>query len=166
LSRRSRTVSGHEDNGLVRDLLHSTGIGAVCGDRPRRLAEDHDHAARLTLRFLCQSCNILEGRQIVSLLQPGPRAERDARARIRALLAMEAHVEPHVQVSEKDVEGVPRGMRDGEVRIRVFPRLDDIATAIERSDVTPPGSLHPPAGRPCLCAGAFADGAQALQQRL
>lgn len=57
-------------------------------------------------------------------------------------------------------------MRDGEVRSRVFPRLDKIATAIERSDVTPPGSLHPPTGRPCLCAGAFADGAQALQQRL
>lgn len=57
-------------------------------------------------------------------------------------------------------------MRDGEVRGRVFPRLDKIATAIERSDVTPPGSLHPPTGRPCLCAGAFADGAQALQQRL
>jgi hypothetical protein len=54
--------------------------------------EDHDHAARFTLSFICQSRNILEGRQIVSLLQPGRRTERDARARIRALLGIEAHV--------------------------------------------------------------------------
>jgi hypothetical protein len=74
--------------------------------------------------------------QIAALLQPGRRAGHDARARIRTLLAMEAHVQADVRVSRKDVERVARGMRDGETRDRVFPRLDEIATAIDGSGVT------------------------------
>ncbi|WP_330275934.1 hypothetical protein OG205_10140 [Lentzea sp. NBC_00516] len=74
--------------------------------------------------------------QIAALLQPGRRAGHDARARIRTLLAMESHVDPEARVSKKDVERVARGMRDGESRSRVFPRLDEIATAIEGAGVT------------------------------
>lgn len=74
--------------------------------------------------------------QIAVLLQPGRRAGHDARARIRTLLAMEAHVKPDAQVSKQDVERVARGMRAGESRDRVFPTLDVIATAIDGSGVT------------------------------
>lgn len=44
---------------VLRNWHH--GRCAMCGDRPRRLVEDHDHATGLTRGFLCQSCNILEG---------------------------------------------------------------------------------------------------------
>jgi hypothetical protein len=47
--------------------------------------------------------------QIAALLRPGRRARHQARARIRTLLAMEAHVEPEARVSSKDVDRVERG---------------------------------------------------------
>jgi hypothetical protein len=51
--------------------------------------------------------------QIAALLRPGRRARHQARARIRTLLAMEAHVDPEARVSSKDVDRVERGMRGG-----------------------------------------------------
>jgi hypothetical protein len=74
--------------------------------------------------------------QIAALLRPGRRARHQARARIRTLLAMEAHVDPGAHVSSKDVDRVEKGMRDGSPRGQVFPRLDDIATAVEGDGVT------------------------------
>lgn len=69
--------------------------------------------------------------QVQSLLQPGRRAGHEARARIRTLLAMEAHVEPESRVSEKDVNRVERQVREGGSRKNVFPRLEEIATSVE-----------------------------------
>jgi len=73
--------------------------------------------------------------QIAALLQPGRRARHEARARLRTLLAMEAHVEPDARVSDKDVTRVERGIREGDTRDQVFPRLEEIATAIDGEGV-------------------------------
>ncbi len=73
--------------------------------------------------------------QIAALLRPGRRARHQAQARIRTLLAMEAHVDPEARVSSKDVDRVERGMRDGSPRGKVFPRLDDIGTSIDGDGV-------------------------------
>lgn len=74
--------------------------------------------------------------QIRALLQPGRRAGHEARARIRTLLAMEAHVEPDTRVSNKDVTRVERGVRSGDSRVHVFPRLEDIATTVDGAGLT------------------------------
>lgn len=73
--------------------------------------------------------------QIAALLQPGRRAGHEARARLRTLLAMEAHLEPDTRVSDKDVTRVERGIRNGKSRDQVFPRLEEIATAIDGEGV-------------------------------
>ena len=72
-----------------------------------------------------------EYRQIQELLRPGRRARHEARARIRTLLAMEAHVEPETRVSSKDVDRVEKGVRGGDPRDKVFPRLSDVATSVD-----------------------------------
>ncbi len=74
--------------------------------------------------------------QIAALLKPGRRAGYDARARIRTLLAMEAHVTPDTQVSNSDVERVVNGIRRGDPRAAVFPRLEDIGTAVDGNGIT------------------------------
>ncbi len=71
-----------------------------------------------------------EYRQINDLLQPGRRRRTEARARIRSLLAIEAHVADNVRVSEKDVSRVERAVRTGAARSDVFPRLEEISTDI------------------------------------
>ncbi|MFP3712565.1 hypothetical protein [Puerhibacterium sp. TATVAM-FAB25] len=74
--------------------------------------------------------------QVATLLAPGRRASHEARARIRTLLAMEAHVEPETQVSSKDVDRVEKGIKAGQSRTEVFPRLDKVATRVRGSGVT------------------------------
>jgi hypothetical protein len=74
--------------------------------------------------------------QIAALLKPGRRARHEARARIRTLLAMEAHVEPDTRVSSKDVDRVERGIRTGDSRSQVFPKLDDVAATIDGTGLT------------------------------
>lgn len=74
--------------------------------------------------------------QIKELLRPGRRARHEARARIRTLLAMEAHVEPETRVSSKDVDSVEKGIRKGDSRDKVFPRLSDLATAVDGHGLT------------------------------
>jgi len=74
--------------------------------------------------------------QIKELLRPGRRARHEARARIRTLLAMEAHVEPETRVSSKDVDRVEKGVRKGDPRETVFPRLSDVATSIDGQGIT------------------------------
>lgn len=68
--------------------------------------------------------------KVAELLQPGRRAGAEARARIRTLLAMEAHTEPETRVSDKDVTRVEKGIRDGKARDVVFPRLSGISAAV------------------------------------
>jgi hypothetical protein len=74
--------------------------------------------------------------QIAALLKPGRRARHEARARIRTLLAMEAHVAPDTKVSTKDVDRVESAIRSGDRRENVFPRLDSIGTAIDGNGIT------------------------------
>lgn len=74
--------------------------------------------------------------QIAALLAPGRRARHEARARIRTLLAMEAHTHPDTRVSRKDVDRVERGIRAGAPRSAVFPRLEDLAANVEGTGVT------------------------------
>jgi hypothetical protein len=73
---------------------------------------------------------------IAELLKPRRRARAEAEARLRALLAMEAHVEPDTRVSVTDVRRVVAGVRAGKAREQVFPRLSHVAAAISGEGLT------------------------------
>ena len=68
--------------------------------------------------------------QIAQLLAPGKRKRTEARSRIRALLALEAHVREDGIVSKKDVDRVERAVRSGGTRQQVFPQLSEIASVL------------------------------------
>jgi hypothetical protein len=68
---------------------------------------------------------------IADLLRPGRRARAEADARVRALLAMEAQVDPDAEVSDADVRRVVRGIQDGKPRTAVFPQLSQVGTSVE-----------------------------------
>lgn len=71
-----------------------------------------------------------EWAEILKLVRPGRRQRDEARARVRALLAMEAHISSHTEVSEKDIDrviGAAQGRRDW---VDVFPRLDQLSNEI------------------------------------
>lgn len=69
--------------------------------------------------------------QIRDLLRPGKRRRIEARAMLRGLLAMEGHVSEDARVSEKDVNRVERGVREGKPIEQVFPRLTNVGTSFE-----------------------------------
>jgi len=71
-----------------------------------------------------------EYENIAELLKPKRRAGAEAAARVRALLAMEAHLEDDATVSNTDVRRVVKGIREGKSRTQVFPKLADIATTV------------------------------------
>jgi hypothetical protein len=77
-----------------------------------------------------------EDDNIAALLKPGRRARAEARARIRALLALEAHVTDDAKVSDSDVNGVEKGIRDGKTREQVFPRLGQVGTDVTGGGLT------------------------------
>jgi hypothetical protein len=66
--------------------------------------------------------------QIQDLLAPGKRRRAEARSLLRGLLALEGHVSEEALVSERDVNRVERGIRDGKPLEQVFPRLTALAT--------------------------------------
>lgn len=66
--------------------------------------------------------------QITELLAPGRRARDEVRGRIRALLAMEAHMVEEVDVSEKDIDRIERAIKTGRNFEEVFPRLTALGT--------------------------------------
>ncbi len=68
---------------------------------------------------------------VAALLKQGRRARSAARARLRALLAMESHVDPDAQVSVSDVNRVEKGVKAGKTRDQVFPRLGEIGAAVK-----------------------------------
>jgi hypothetical protein len=74
--------------------------------------------------------------QIRELLKPGRRARAQARAKIRGLLAMEAHVEPDTKVSDADVDRVEAGIKAGKARDVVFPKLEGVAAQVSGEGVT------------------------------
>jgi hypothetical protein len=73
--------------------------------------------------------------QIVELLKPRRRMREHARARIRTLLAMEAHQEPDTRVSDKDVARVEKGILAGKKRAEVFPKLEGLGTEVNGTGV-------------------------------
>ncbi len=75
-------------------------------------------------------------RQVTNLLQPGKRRRAEARAQIRGLLALEGHVSEEAQVSERDVNRVERGIREGKDIASVFPRLGQVGTQFSQDGPT------------------------------
>ena len=73
---------------------------------------------------------------IAALLKPGRRARGDARAKIRTLLALEAHAAEDTKVSESDVNRVERGIKEGKIRQQVFPRLNPLGADISGEGLT------------------------------
>lgn len=71
-----------------------------------------------------------EYEQIIELLRPGRRARSAARAKLRALLAMESHADPEAKVSQSDVNRVEQGIRDGKTRDQVFPALGAVGAEV------------------------------------
>ena len=67
---------------------------------------------------------------IAELLKPGRRARGEARAKIRTLLALEAHVAEDTKVSDSDVNRVEKGIKAGRTREQVFPKLNPLAADI------------------------------------
>jgi hypothetical protein len=64
--------------------------------------------------------------RIRDLLKPGRRMGAHARARIRTLLAMEAHSDPDTLVSDNDVNRVMQGITEGKTREQVFAKLSGV----------------------------------------
>src|SRR5258708_34786231 len=65
-----------------------------------------------------------EYKRIAELLKPNRRGRAEAQARIRALLAMESHVDPDArEVRQADVRRVKRGIKSGKHGGQVFPKL-------------------------------------------
>ncbi|WBI54553.1 hypothetical protein PALA30_01264 [Pseudomonas aeruginosa] len=69
--------------------------------------------------------------QIRELLAPGRRARDEARGRITALLAMEAHVSEEVAVSKRDLDRIEEAIKGNTPVEQVFPRLMTLATNVE-----------------------------------
>lgn len=72
-----------------------------------------------------------EYEQIRELLAPGRRARDEARGRITALLAMEAHVSDEVAVSKRDLDRIEEAIKQDTPVEQVFPRLMTLATNVE-----------------------------------
>ena len=73
---------------------------------------------------------------IAELLKPGRRARGDARAKIRTLLALEAHVAEDTKVSDADVNRVEKGIKAGKTRQQVFPKLQPLTADISGEGLT------------------------------
>lgn len=73
---------------------------------------------------------------IAELLMPGRRARGEARAKIRTLLALEAHVAEDTKVSDSDVTRVEKGIKGGKTRQQVFPKLNSLSAEISGDGVT------------------------------
>ncbi|MEV4260454.1 DUF3644 domain-containing protein [Kribbella sp. NPDC049584] len=73
---------------------------------------------------------------ISELLKPGRRARGEARAKIRTLLALEAHVAEDTKVSDSDVNRVEKGIKAGKTRQQVFPKLSSLAADISGEGLT------------------------------
>jgi hypothetical protein len=73
---------------------------------------------------------------VAKLLAPGRRGRGDARAKIRTLLALEAHVAEDTKVSDSDVDRVEMGIKAGKTREQVFPKLSPLAADISGEGLT------------------------------
>lgn len=73
---------------------------------------------------------------IAELLKPGRRARGEARAKIRTILALEAHVAEDTRVSDSDVNRVEKGIKAGKTRQQVFPKLNPLSAEISGEGLT------------------------------
>lgn len=124
--------------------LHARALVTIFDDILKRSLDD-ELLAHLPGRILPISTMPPQGfdllidrqyQQIQELLAPGRRARDEARGRIRALLAMEAHVVDEVSISEKDIDRVEKAIRGGQALLEVFPRLTTIETQSEGEGLT------------------------------
>ncbi len=135
-----RDEAQHWFNAVSEGLLYTHARAAVTlfddvlqrsfGDRlvdhlPHRVLPMSSEAPR-DIRLLIDD----EYTQVGQLLRPGRRRRAEACARIRTLLAMEAHVAEDVRVSRRDVDRVQRGIQQGLALREVFPRLGDVETEV------------------------------------
>jgi hypothetical protein len=93
-------------------------------------------------------------RQIGELLQPGRRQRPEARRMIRTLLSLEGHVADEVEISERDVNRVERGVRDGKSRDEVCAGVSKAGPPAGTATSAPPGEPPCPVGGLPLVAGA------------
>lgn len=130
------------DEGLL--YLHTRAAVTLFDDLLHRAFEERlaDH---LPLRVLPvgseppQDFQTLVDREyanVAALLKPHRRARAEAEARVRALLAMEGHVEPETRVSRADVRRVLSGVRAGKTREQVFPKLSQVAASVAGDGLT------------------------------
>lgn len=108
------------------DILNAHFEDALAGNLPLRVLPMSTQPLPDFLMLIDREYN-----QIRDLLAPGRRARDEARGRIAALLAMEAHVSEEVAVSERDLDRIEEAVKVGEPVERVFPRLMTLATSVE-----------------------------------
>lgn len=80
--------------------------------------------------------------QAKQLVRPGQRRRTEARAMLRGLLALEAHVSEDAVVNERDVNRVERGVREGKRLEQIFPRLGPPRCGHRRGGTNPDSPLH------------------------
>jgi len=68
--------------------------------------------------------------QIAALLRPGRYMRHEATARLRSLLALNAHFSEGVHTKPEDVERAERAIRAGASRSDVLPNLNSLATVV------------------------------------
>lgn len=106
-----------------------------------------------------------EYKLIVDLLKPGKRKRDEARARIRALLAMEGLVAEEIQISERDINRIEKAVKAGSGLAAVFPRLNTIASTIEGEGPTITVRFSRKEGPPVMFVGGDdPQGAAAVRQ--
>jgi hypothetical protein len=101
---------------------------------------------------------------IVELLKPGQRKRPDARARIRGLLALEAHAREDALVSKQDVDRVEKAIRSGGQRQQVFPALSDVGISTTGEGVQVQVRFVKTGGAPVRLAGPEEVTAGAVRQ--
>jgi hypothetical protein len=118
---------------LVDDVLKRSLADTLANHLPSRVLPVSTHAP-VAFSLLVDR----EYQQIVQLLTPGRRQRDEARARIRALLAMESHVAEGVDMSEADIDRVVKAIIGGKPGQEVFPRLCALGTQVsgEGANVT------------------------------
>ncbi|HVA09560.1 MAG TPA: DUF3644 domain-containing protein [Acidimicrobiales bacterium] len=110
---------------LFDDLLRQVFDDSLIKHLPRRVLPISSEPPRDIQLLLDEDYH-----QINQLLRPGNRKRSDAHARIRGLLAIEAHVREDGIVSKRDVDRVERAIRAGGTRGQVFPSLSEIGTTL------------------------------------
>lgn len=99
-----------------------------------------------------------EYERIAQLLHPNRRGRAEAHSRIRALLAMESHTDPDAaEIREVDVRRVERGVKAGNTRAQVFPKLSTVGSSVSGGGLTVEVKLVKTDGLPMTYVTAESD---------